>query len=334
MNQQTENIMIHKLGKTNIKITSIIMGCWQMNGTPYWRGVDDRTSRAAVLSALSSGINTFDTAAVYGQSEIVLGKTLKKYRQDIIIATKVFSNKLDYEQVLVSCENSLKNLQTDYIDLLQIHFPSGAFQSTLIPIEETMAAFSKLKKAGKIRAIGVSNFSLSQLKEARKYEEIDSIQPPYSLFWRSPVDELRSYCEENDISIPPISDKTFGMRSAPHGDINLLTLLPASTESGLELLDKNGVWHPIPGERNSIIVNTADMLDLCTSGYYKSVIHRVTNPTDPQTNKSRYAAPFFVHPHQHVDLKNGFTAGEYWTQRLKEIGLFYDFICIDNRQLK
>lgn len=133
---------------------------------------------------------------------------------------------------------------------------------------------------------------------------------------------------------PPISDKTFGMRSAPHGDINLLTLLPASTESGLELLDKNGVWHPIPGERDSIIVNTADMLDLCTSGYYKSVIHRVTNPTDARTNKSRYAAPFFVHPRQDVDLKNGFTAGEYWTQRLKEIGLFYDFICIDNHQLK
>lgn len=211
MNQQAGNTMIHKLGKTNIKITSIIMGCWQMNGTPYWRGVDDKTSRAAVLSALHSGINTFDTAAVYGQSEALLGKTLKKYRQDVVIATKVFSNKLDYEQVLISCENSLKNLQTDYIDLLQIHFPSGTFQSTPIPIEETMAAFSKLKKSGKIRAIGASNFSLSQLKEACKYEEVDSVQPPYSLFWRSPVDELRSYCEKNDISILAYSPLAQGL---------------------------------------------------------------------------------------------------------------------------
>lgn len=202
---------MQKLGKTDIKITSIIMGCWQMGGAPYWQGIDDKTSQEAVLSALHSGINTFDTAAVYGQSEALLGKTLKKHRQNVVIATKVFANKLAYEQVLISCEESLRNLQTDYIDLLQIHFPSGAFESTLVPIEETMAAFSKLKQEGKIRAIGVSNFSISELKEADKHGEINSIQPPYSLFWRSPVDELKSYCIENNISILAYSPLAQGL---------------------------------------------------------------------------------------------------------------------------
>ncbi len=128
---------------------------------------------------------------------------------------------------------------------------------------------------------------------------------------------------------PQLPKHTVGMRSAPHGDINLLTLLPVSTAAGLELLDKQGNWQAVIGEANSIIVNTADMLDLATSGYYKSVIHRVINPTDVTMNQSRYAAPFFVHPRQDVDLKNGFTAREFWIQRLKEIGLYYNYLCID-----
>lgn len=128
---------------------------------------------------------------------------------------------------------------------------------------------------------------------------------------------------------PPVNHSLKGMRSAPHTDINLLTLLPASTASGLELRDKNGTWHKVAIEKNSIIVNAADMLDLCTSGYYKSVIHRVNNPIANEMYQSRYSAPFFMHPRHDVDLKDGFTVREYWIQRLKEIGLYYDYVCID-----
>lgn len=132
---------------------------------------------------------------------------------------------------------------------------------------------------------------------------------------------------------PPVEKKDSGMRSAPHTDINLLTILPASTASGLEILDNQGNWIKIPGKRDSIIVNAADMLNLCTMGYYKSATHRVVNPVNTEKNESRYAAPFFIHPRHNVNLKDGFTARDYWIQRLKEIGLYYEFLCINKNQL-
>lgn len=189
------------------------MGCWQAGGAPYWNNVDDETSKKAILVALDEGINAFDTASVYGDghSECILGATLKNKRDKAIIATKVFSNKLSFNQVILSCENSLKNLQTDYIDLFQIHFPAGSFGSNLVPIAETLSAFSKLKQQGKIRFTGVSNFSLNQLKEACQYEEISSIQPPYSLFWSAQGESLIPYCENNSISLLAYSPLAQGL---------------------------------------------------------------------------------------------------------------------------
>src|SRR6185312_6245650 len=96
----------------------------------------------------------------------------------------VQSKYLAYDDVIAQCNESLKNLNTDYIDLYQIHWPSGSWGAQPVPIEETLRAFSDLKKAGKIRAIGVSNFSLVQLQEAMQYADIVSNQPPYSLFVR------------------------------------------------------------------------------------------------------------------------------------------------------
>jgi aryl-alcohol dehydrogenase-like predicted oxidoreductase len=113
----------------------------------------------------------------------------------------VFANHLKYEQVITACEGSLKNLKTDYIDLYQIHWPSGAFNSEVVPIAETMSALNKLKEQGKIRAIGVSNFSRAQLQEACQYGRIDSVQPAYSLFWRQVEQDAMPYCIENNISI-------------------------------------------------------------------------------------------------------------------------------------
>ena len=211
--------MFKNLGKTEIKINSIIMGCWQLGGLPHWQNIQDIISKKAILASVNMGILTFDTAPGYGNghSEQLLGSVLKECRKKVIIATKVFSDKLDYKQVVDSCEHSLRNLQTDYIDLLQVHFPSGSFDSTPIPIEETMKAFQQLKDNGKIRAIGVSNFSLSQLCEACKYAEIASVQPPYSLFWRKSFDEIISYCEKNDISILAYSHLAQGLLTGKFG---------------------------------------------------------------------------------------------------------------------
>jgi aryl-alcohol dehydrogenase-like predicted oxidoreductase len=135
----------------------------------------------------------------------------------VIYATKVFSNNLKYDRVIASCHRSLKNLKTDYIDLYQIHWPSGAFGSERVPIEETMRALNELKDQGKIRAIGVSNFSRPQLQEATQHGQIDSLQPPYSLFWRHVEKDAMSYCIENKITILAYSPMAQGLLTGKFG---------------------------------------------------------------------------------------------------------------------
>lgn len=211
--------MLKNLGKTDIKVSSVIMGCWQIGGAPYWQGINDEESKRTVMCSFDNGINTFDTAPGYGNghSERILGAVVKPIRNKVNLATKVFADKLAYKQVIESCEQSLKNLQTDYIDLLQIHFPSGSFGSKEISIEETLNAFITLKKDGKIRAIGVSNFSRKQLDEACRYAEIASIQPPYSLFWQKSAREIIPFCLENNISILSYSPLAQGLLTGKFG---------------------------------------------------------------------------------------------------------------------
>lgn len=211
--------MLKNLGKTNIKVSSVIMGCWQIGGAPYWQNINDEESKKTILCSFDNGINTFDTAPGYGNghSERVLGAVVKPIRSKINLVTKVFADKLSYGQVIMSCEQSLKNLQTDYIDLLQIHFPSGSFGSEKITIEESLNAFLTLKKDGKIRAIGVSNFSLEQLDKACRYAEIASIQPPYSLFWQKSAKEITPFCLENNISILAYSPLAQGLLTGKFG---------------------------------------------------------------------------------------------------------------------
>lgn len=195
--------MLYNLGKTDIKIARIIMGCAQAGGAPFWQSIDDNVSIKAIRVALELGINMFDTAPMYGDghSEHTLGLALKEVRHHVVIATKVSPQDLHYQGVLDSCENSLKNLKTDYIDLLQVHLPAGTFGTALVAIEETLSAFDRLKNDGKIRAIGVSNFSVKQLEEALEVTEIASVQPPYSLFWKHSADKLTPFCMKNNISI-------------------------------------------------------------------------------------------------------------------------------------
>lgn len=200
------------LSRTEIQTTPIIMGCWQA-GKAYWQNIEDRDSIAAIRAAFAAGINAFDTAPGYGDghSERLVGATLQDVRKQVVLMTKVFPGNLRYQQVLDACEESLKNLRTDYIDLYQIHWPSGSFNSEIVPIEDTMRALVELKKAGKIRAIGVSNFSSQEIAEAAQYGEIDSVQPPYSLFWRQAGDELTPYCVKHRLSILAYSPLAQGL---------------------------------------------------------------------------------------------------------------------------
>jgi aryl-alcohol dehydrogenase-like predicted oxidoreductase len=205
-------MQLRSLGMSDFKISPILMGTWQA-GKEMWVGIDDAQSTRAIRAAVETGITTFDTAAAYGKghSERILGAALSGVRSDVILATKVFANRLKYNQVIDSCDRSLKNLKTDYIDLYQIHWPAGSFGTRDVPIEETLAAMNELKEKGKIRAIGVSNFSYDQLKKATRYARIDSLQSPYSLFWRHIERDIMPYCRQNKISILAYSSMAQGL---------------------------------------------------------------------------------------------------------------------------
>ena len=184
-----------------------------------WAGIEDAEITKAIRTAFDAGMTTFDTAEEYGwgHSERILGKALAHVRHQVVYATKVFPNHLKYDQVIGRCHRSLKNLKTDYIDLYQIHWPSGSWGTKVVPIQETMRAMNKLRQQGKIRAIGVSNFSTSKIKEAAQFGRIDSLQPPYSLLWRHVEKDAMTYCVENKITILAYSSMAQGILTGKFG---------------------------------------------------------------------------------------------------------------------
>ncbi|MDY6938110.1 MAG: aldo/keto reductase [Cyanobacteriota bacterium] len=206
------------LGTSDIQITPILMGTWQA-GKRMWVGIEDAETIKAIRAAYDRGITTVDTAEVYGEghSERIVAEALSDVRDRVVYASKVFANHLKADLVIEACDRSLKNLKTDYIDLYQIHWPSGTWDSEIVPIEETMGALNQLKEAGKIRAIGVSNFSVAQIEEAAQYGRIESVQPPYSLFWRQAERELQPYCVEKQISILAYSSLAQGLLTGKFG---------------------------------------------------------------------------------------------------------------------
>ncbi len=209
---------LRRLGNSDIHISPILMGTWQA-GKSMWTDIDDNESRRAIRAAYDAGITTFDTAEVYGNghSERILGQALADVRDKVVIATKVFSNHLKTNQVTIACHRSLKNLNTDYIDLYQIHWPPGSFGHAEVPLEETLQALLELRDQGKIRAIGVSNFNRRQLEEAARFADIVSLQPPYSLFWRQADGDAAPYCRENGLAILAYSPMAQGLLSGKFG---------------------------------------------------------------------------------------------------------------------
>ncbi|MCH8620298.1 2OG-Fe(II) oxygenase family protein [Undibacterium sp. TS12] len=122
---------------------------------------------------------------------------------------------------------------------------------------------------------------------------------------------------------PPLrgDEEPDAVRAAAHGDINLLTVLPAATQAGLQVLGKDGGWHNVPCDFGMLIVNIGDMLDEASQGYYPSTIHRVLNPTGEEAKKSRISLPLFLHPRPDVVLSERHTSGSYLQERLRELGV-------------
>ncbi|MFD0048608.1 aldo/keto reductase [Actinomycetes bacterium NPDC127524] len=195
-----------QIADTGMKASRIGIGTWAIGGW-MWGGTNEDTSIQTIHAALDKGINLIDTAPVYGfgTSEEIVGKAVKQYgsRDSILLATKTALNWKNNEpfrdgtkqRILKEIDDSLKRLQTDYIDLYQIHWPDP-----LIPMEETADAIQSLYKSGKIRAIGVSNFTVKQMEEFRKTAPLHTAQPPYNLFERDIEKDILPYCEENNIT--------------------------------------------------------------------------------------------------------------------------------------
>lgn len=187
-----------KLGNTDITVSEMALGCWPFAGGAYWGDQPEADSAATVHAALDAGINFFDTAEGYeeGESERVLGRALAGRRDRAVIASKVSRKNLGTDDVIVACDRSLKNLGTDYIDLYQIHWPNHD-----IPLAETVGALQRLKEAGKIRAIGVSNFGVRDLSDMLALSECVTDQLPFSLLWRVIELEIQPLCLERNVGL-------------------------------------------------------------------------------------------------------------------------------------
>ncbi len=191
-----------------MKISSFALGCWGLAGDAHWGPQDEADSIATVHAALDAGINFFDTAELYGngESEAVLGKALAGHRHEVIIASKVADANLAPGDLVKACERSLKHLNTDCIDLYQIHYANHA-----IPIADTAGALLRLKEQGKIRAIGVSNFGVQDLSEFLALAPCEANQLPYSLIWRAVEYEILQKCVESQLSILAYSPLVHGL---------------------------------------------------------------------------------------------------------------------------
>ncbi len=206
-------ISTRKLGRSDIDFTVLTFGCWQAGGK-QWTDTNDDDSLQAMRAAYECGITSYDTAEAYGggHSEEIVGKFIKEIgRDNLTIATKV-GGSLKADQIKESCEKSLHRLGIEKIDLYQIHWPSGTWGGEKTPLEETMTALVNLQEAGKIGAIGVSNFGKDLIEEALQYGRVDSLQPPYSLFFAPYVaNGTIDFCLKNEIGVIPYSPLAQGL---------------------------------------------------------------------------------------------------------------------------
>jgi aryl-alcohol dehydrogenase-like predicted oxidoreductase len=190
--------------ETQLKVSRVALGTWAMGGW-MWGGTDQRESIATIHTALQQGINLIDTAPAYGfgVSEEIVGAALKGVRSQAVIATKVGLEWRDGKvyrnatraRIMREVDDSLRRLGTDYIDIYQVHWPDP-----LVPVEETAEAMRSLYEQGKIRAIGVSNFSVAEMERFRRVAPLHVLQPPYNLFERAIEAEILPYCRAHNIA--------------------------------------------------------------------------------------------------------------------------------------
>ncbi len=235
------------LGTTNMKVPVVSFGSWAIGGW-QWGGTDDEQAKRAIQRGIDLGVTCIDTAPVYGfgHSETIVGEAIQGKRDKLVIATKCglrwdttegefFFDTVDHNgnplklyrnlrpnSIRKECENSLRRLKVDVIDLYQCHWPDRT-----TPLEDTMDTLLTLQKEGKIRYIGVSNFTVEMMETCLQKGRIESAQPKYNALERDIESELLPFCRKNQISVLAYSPIAQGLltgkvtldREFPHGDL-------------------------------------------------------------------------------------------------------------------
>jgi len=223
-----------QLGNTDMHLTPLGLGTWAIGGGNWvggWGSQDDDESIATIHKALDMGINWIDTAAAYGlgHSEEMVARALKGHANKPYVFTKCstvwnekreVSNTLKADSLRKEVENSLRRLQTDVIDLYQIHWPNPDSE-----VEEGWSTLNEFKKEGKVRYIGVSNFSVDQMRRAQKIAPISSLQPPYSLIKRDVEKDILPFCQEHNIGVIVYSPMQSGLLTGAI-DAEFVKMLP------------------------------------------------------------------------------------------------------------
>jgi myo-inositol catabolism protein IolS len=193
---------------TDLRVSVIAMGSWALAGDMAWGDQSEKDSIAAVRAAVDVGITFFDTAPGYGDglSEQRLGKGLAGLRDRVVVATKIGPDAMRSGPLAASVERSLGHLGSDYIDLIQIHWPSRE-----VPLEETVVALEALKRQGKVRAIGVSNFGPLDLADLLKLATPTTNQLPYSLLSRAIEYDVVPACERAKVGVLCYSPLLWGL---------------------------------------------------------------------------------------------------------------------------
>jgi aryl-alcohol dehydrogenase-like predicted oxidoreductase len=229
-----------QLGSSDLEITPLGIGAWAIGGAGYrfsWGAQDDSESVAAIRRAIDLGMNWIDTAAVYGlgHSEEIVAKALDGIADRPYVFTKCertwnengeISPRLKAESVRKECEDSLRRLGMEQIDLYQIHWPEPDED-----IEEGWQTLAKLKEEGKVRNIGVSNFNVSQLRRIGAIAPVISLQPPYSLIRRGIEAEILPYCLEQNIGVIVYSPMASGLLTGKMTAERAATLSPEDWRS-------------------------------------------------------------------------------------------------------
>ena len=251
-----------KLGRTDIEVSVICQGCWSIvTQGSTWGPNDLNDSIAAIQASLEAGVNFFDTAEIYGhgESEQILAQALGPARKQVILASKIGPQHLtDRESARKACEQSLRYLKTDYIDLYQIHWPNPT-----VPVAETIGLMEQLRAEGKIRVIGVSNFGSSYMNELLMNGRAETNQLCYSLLTRSIEDQIVPLCLQSDMSIlcySPICQGLLAGKFASADDVP-----DGRARTRLFSKDRPQARHTGPGCENQMFEAIARIRAICAS---------------------------------------------------------------------